>query len=437
MFTTISNSLLNPTGIAFDSSGSLYVSSMVNSSGPFPVPRPAITKFSSSGTAVGQIFTDVGATTLDAAAVPTKLEFSPELGSLLSLSVDGSLLVIDPNTFTTIGSLDLKSLPIDTSAIFDIATNTIDNFGGLIQPQFSSYGDFDIRISGSKTQLFVAGLSQAQAFPFVLRVEFQNGIVNEAKIIFSSRADTLSFARQTPRLTRGIAVNSQGSVLTTLPILPASRQVIDVPVAFSADFNAQDGLSQGEGPVVFADTDVYSQGLTTDSSDNFYITTNSVGSGSLGVAGEGALIAISANFRFISAQKVELLSSFQDVAIFNNIPFVVGSTFPASFIPDDFLVSFPSVTTTAVRFSAIGLSANIDDGELSPQTISLKETSLDNFSVTQASQDDYRNYNSSNYLASNTASQWINSEADSTTIPWTRSEYAWLNDLIMIEGLNI
>ena len=387
MTSTIFNNLSTPTGIAFDPSGNLYLSSLVKDSSPFSFENPAITKISSSGQVLGQVFTSAGATAAEGLITPTTLEFSPELGSLLSLGVDGSLLVIDPNTLTITGGFNLRNLTIDTSSIYDIASNSVSNFGGLIQTQFASYGDFDVRVAGDKTQLFITGLSQAQAFPFVLRLEFQNGAgLTEAKVLFSSRADSLSSGRQTPRLTRGIAVNSQGVVITTLPVSTSSSP-IDVPVAFSADFNAQDGLSPGEGPLVFAGTDVYSQGLTTDNAGNFYITTNSVGSASLRVSGEGALVVISSDLnRVISTQSLgSVSSSFRDVAVnpVSNIPFVTVSTFSVFPVPEDLLVSFSPVTTAAIAPSSMASSATTSYGEFSVQKTTLEDVVLDSTPVFQ------------------------------------------------------
>jgi hypothetical protein len=359
---TIFKTLTSPQGVAFDSSGNLYVSGLVSftSLPGIPPSEPAIIKFASDGTVVGQVRAGLFSA--------PKLEFVPEIGALFALSEDGLFQSFNSNTLNSLGSFDLNDISTDTSAIYDIVTGQISNFGGAINTQLASFGDFDIRVAGDITQVFIAGYSQAQAFPFVLRLEFQNNVgLTEAKVILASSADALSIGKQTPRLNRGIAVNAQGVVLTSLP-LPATSAPIDVPIAIGADFDAQDGLSQGEVPAILNQVDVYSQGITTDTAGNFYIATNSVGSGTLGVPGEGALIVLSADLtQFVFAQGIGVpLSSFRDVAInpTNKIPFVTADGFFPPPAQDDLLVAFPEAAFTA-SISSVGVlttnNSNFDD----------------------------------------------------------------------------
>lgn len=344
MVDTIFNSITSPQGVAFDSSGNLYISSLVSfaSLPGIPPSEPAITKIAPDGTVLGQVRAGI-------LSAP-KLEFVAEIGTLFSLNEDGTFGIFDPTTLGVLGSFDLNDIVADTNAIYDVATGQIGNFGGAINTQFASFGDFDVRVVGDITQVFITGYSQAQAFPFVLRLEFQgNAGLTEAKVLLASNADALSAGTQTPRLNRGIAVNPQGVVLTSLPV-PTGTAPVDVPIAISADFDAQDGLVQGEGPAIFNQADVYSQGITTDSAGNFYVATNSVGSGTLGVPGEGALIVLSADLtQFVFAQGIGVsLSSFRDVAInpTTGVPFVAAEGFLPPPAQDDLLVSFPEAAIT-------------------------------------------------------------------------------------------
>ena len=301
---------------------------------------PAIVKINSSGNIVGQLPTNSFAN--------PKLEFVPESNLLISLEENGQLLFIDPTTLTVLNALDINEFSADASAVVDVSTGLLSDFSGLIQNSASTYGDFDVRVNGGTIQLLISGLSQAQTLPFVLRLEIENGIFTESKVLISSTADAQSVSPQTPRLGRGIAVNNQGTVLTTLP-LPGRLGPQDVKVTFNADIEVSDGI-QGEEFLLFDNqVDIYSQGLTTDLTGNFYVTTNSVGSVELGVVGEGALVIVPSDVgNEVFAQGIGLInSSFRDVAInpATGVPFVIVDDLLSGISGGgDLLVAFPEAS---------------------------------------------------------------------------------------------
>ncbi|MBW4699999.1 MAG: hypothetical protein KME03_19275 [Aphanocapsa lilacina HA4352-LM1] len=274
--------VFQPFGVAVDASGSVFVSSC--DTGCF---NSIVSKFAPDGTALGAVAT--GGISSDPGQY---LATDPVTGAIYDLLSDGTLLAIDPNTGAIAPVIDLRQRPIDTSSIFDIASGTTDNFGGLILPESSDYGDLSILQNGDVTYLFVTALS-AQTLPYVIRLRLQGGEIVEAKVLVASRASTAGGVN----LNRGVAVNAQKVVLTTLPIANGLG-TFDVPVAFVADFEPVNATS--ETIVVFGETDLASSGMTADPAGNFYVVTNSVGSAALGLPG-GSLVVISPEFIVLNA----------------------------------------------------------------------------------------------------------------------------------------
>jgi hypothetical protein len=259
----------------------------------------------------------------------------PSSGGIFQLQNDGDLVFVDPSNLSLSQVFNLKSLPVNLNSIFDIATGTTSNLGGLIQPGAAqtTYGDIAVFERGNQLDLFVSGLSVG-TFPFVMRLRFQSGILQDAKVIVASIGTTAGSVN----LTRGVAVNNQGTVLTTLPI-SVGRNIpsfIDVPVSFSADFPEGNGSIpqirlSGQG-ANFSDgsnhVDIASQGMTTDEAGNFYVVTNSLGSTALNSAGGGTLVVLSPNVgNVLDVQSGSLVSSYRDIAVNSNstLAFVTSS----------------------------------------------------------------------------------------------------------------
>ena len=302
-----------PVGVSTDDDGHIYVSHD-------NVSETLVTKYRHDGTVVGSVqiggFFDIGAL--------GSLARIPSSATLLHLLSDGRILAIDPNTLAVAPLLDIRELAVDATAVYDVFTGTVSSFGGAIQTSLSTFGDLAIREHSGRTDLYVTGLSQAQTFPFLMRVRVENDAITDAHVLLSSAAETVTDSLQAQRLTRGVAVNPQGVVLTSLPYVlvdedgnPTAERAHDVLVAIPDSFDPADGIDQEEVPrlVLGGGTDVYSQGMTADAAGRFYIATNSVGTSALGVPGEGALVVL-ADERVAAVLSLgRALTSFRDVAV--------------------------------------------------------------------------------------------------------------------------
>lgn len=352
-----------PTGILVDRSGNTYLNTDTGTGA-------ILTKFSPNGSVLGQVSISSGFLDITSSVKLAIVSSGTNNETILALRPDGLILSINPNTLSVQTFLDLRSLNINASTVFDIATRSTVNLSGVIQTQSSTYGDIAINQSGNAIELYITGLSPAQTFPFVTRIQIQNNTIQSANVLMTSRADALAISPQTPRLERGIAVNNQGVVLTTLPIaIPPSGggtplQAFDVPVGFQTSFDPTNGVSQNEAPSILNNIDVYSQGMTSDASGNFYIATNSVGSAALGVPGQGALIEISPNLsRVIRAEGLGLTAStFRDVAInpINQQALVTVNTFSVGPVADDLVAAFlPNASTNSISSTSSSLGESV------------------------------------------------------------------------------
>lgn len=208
-------------------------------------------------------------------------------GLIFGTFADRTVYALDSDRAETRLLTNLRLLPIDTLAIYDPVTGGFDALAGLIQTRQATYGDIAIRNRTDGFDLFVTG--NYLGFAFVVRLRF-GATLQSAKVVLSSR---LVFGDGL-RLPRGIAVNPQGKVLTTLPIfLPAQTQFFERLVSFSPDFPE---TRQGLPTPVFSEG-IASLGMNTDSRGNFYIATGAAGTLACGAASSGVIVFVSADLR--------------------------------------------------------------------------------------------------------------------------------------------
>jgi hypothetical protein len=229
------------------------------------------------------------------------LDRDPVSGLLYLLRGDGGLFEIDPAASQVRPLFNVGALSIDVSSPFDVnATQVLQNGGGLIVPPFT-FGDFAIsRATSNQADFLIAGLSVAH--PFVLRVRFLNGTLQEARVIVMSSASTAD----TVNLSRGMAVNPSGTVLTSLPLL-TDVGAFDAAFAFPANFQPENFVdpaqvaaalqncvpSQCALPIaLFNGVDMPSRAIDHDAAGDFYVATSLVGSSACGAGGSGAVVFV-------------------------------------------------------------------------------------------------------------------------------------------------
>ncbi len=303
---TVFSQVFNPVGIVTDVHGNVIVDN-----------GAAIGLFDSDGNLIRQNFsTGLG-----------YLAIVPSSGNILKLNELGELYQVNPSTLNSSPILNIKFLNnININSIFDIVTEKLSNFGGLVLPNAAQtqYGDISVLERGNQIDLFISAVSVVT--PFVMRLRFQNSISSQSLIDARVVAASTGTTAGSNNLTRGVAVNHQGTVLTTLPIAVGSifPTFIDVPVSFSADFPEGNGAIpqvrlEGQG-ANYSDgsnfVDIRSRGITTDNQGNFYVVTNSnPGSAALFLA-PGLVILPSTVDRVIEAQaEGGFLGEFRDVAV--------------------------------------------------------------------------------------------------------------------------
>lgn len=322
-----------PVGIATDLQGNVFVG--------YEDFGGALAVFNPSGTAIGRIQLSPLISPVDLYS-NARLALDPSSGQILALFPAGSLKSINPSTGAITPLLDLKQLSIRTDRVYDIAQGGIVNATAQIQPALANYGDIAVFSGNGFTDLYISGLSAS--FPFVMRLRFTQAGLSSADVLVSSIASAAPNQGQPP----GVAVNSQGTVLTTLPV-PNSNATgnFNVPVFFPTDLDPHQGTGSFVPQVI--GIDIASIGMTTDTTGNFYIATSAVGTSLGGTAGSGAVVVLSPTLQVLNvlpiAQSATLASN--DVAV-NPTGDRLYVTFNNTLAPSGGVALFPIASTQDV-----------------------------------------------------------------------------------------
>lgn len=192
-------------------------------------------------------------------------------GVLWGVETKGALYAINPDTLQAQEFLNLRNLA--GRPVWNMLRGELIDLI-MINPQ---YGDIALRrIDENNFDLFITGQSATGGFPFVVRLSFRPTL--QADIVVAS------FPRPNPIIPppldtqpSGIAVNAQGTVLTTFPKdVYLGRSPIYL-AAFDADF--PEAATVPDFVPALEHAQVYSTGMTEAPDNGFYFVTTAQGLG--------------------------------------------------------------------------------------------------------------------------------------------------------------
>jgi hypothetical protein len=348
-------------GIMIDGAGDVFVS--YDDSGFFTGQQQAIAEVPVGGfsqnifqTTGSQAFPGALATVGSSAALPRLAA-----GAILELQPDGELFDVNPATGTSGKYDNLAGYTPDASHVYDVQTHSAANLGGTIPLSGATFGDFGI--FGSS--LVVAG--ESNNWDFVMRLTYgAQGGTGTATILAASPIPSGALNLVSPQ---GVAVDSQGTVLATLPVVPGgSSTAVSLPVGFSLFYD------QGQNPQptlpslgLSAPPDLESTAITVDAQDNFLLALAKapfagVGPGGMALGGvahiNSALTAFLADPIAQSPRSVPSAIAYQNVNGRNELAFTLTSSFdPAldTFTTAGELSLFSGQVTPAMLRHAYGI----------------------------------------------------------------------------------
>jgi hypothetical protein len=263
--------LPGPVGVAVGSDGSIFATYDQTT-------NVALVKL----TPQGQVLAQVSFGGFFAVGEVGHLAIDPATGKVWDLFSNGQLVVFDPNTLASQSLGSLAATPLTTNQVFDVSQGRVRDMSGEIIPGLSSFGDIALLGTGTSLSMFATGRSSS-GVTYVARYDFTNNTAIGARAVVAA-----SISSEDDNSPRGVAVNRQGNVLTTLPTPDSRLNVQDRAYLFSAAFPASGGAPQ----LVFGGRDLASRGMTTDSVGDFYVT-GFIGTTLCGVDAAGGITVIS------------------------------------------------------------------------------------------------------------------------------------------------
>jgi hypothetical protein len=251
-------------GITFDTSGDVFVS--YDSTNEFSGQQQSVAEVGADGNLEStSVFGTTGASASPGALTTVGSSASlPSVSAneILELQPNGQLFVFDPVGGSSSQFDDLATDTANASKVFDVQTDTSVNLSSQISLSGATFGDFGVY----NNSLVVA--AEANDWDFVMRVTYGSSGGVATVLVASPASDGLSASPE------GVAVDSTGTVLTTLPYVPAgSSTAIHVPVGFSLFYDT------GGSPAPFVPMlgltsvpNIDSGGITVDSQNNFIVT---------------------------------------------------------------------------------------------------------------------------------------------------------------------
>ena len=270
-----SQSIPGLAGVTVDTAGDIFVS--YNSTPErSSTPQESIAEFDLNYDLVdATLFTESGTSAVAGdLTLVTASDSLPTVavGDILELQPNGQLFDFSPGNATSPPAYDnLAGYTPSDSNVYDIQTSSYINLsdpptGSPVDLADATFGDFGV----DGNSLVVS--AEANDWDFVMRVTYSPEGPGTATILVASPAsDGLSASPG------GVAVDPQGTVLTTLPYVPSeSTTAIHVPVGFNLFFD------QGNTPTPYMPAlglgtvpNIDSSGITVDGEDNFILAVTS------------------------------------------------------------------------------------------------------------------------------------------------------------------
>ncbi len=308
-------------GVAFDSSGDVFIS--YNSTSGFSGQQQSVAEVSAAGNLLStSVFGTTGTSAepgvLTTVGASASLPGITNSSDILELQPNGQIFVFNPTSGAGSQYDDLANDTPTATSVYNVQTNSDTDLSSQINLATATYGDFGVY----GNSLVVA--AESNNWDFVMRITYSAQGVGTAKVLAASPAsDGLTASPE------GVAVDSQGTVLTTLPYLPSgSTTATHVAVGFNLFYD------QGNSPQPYVPTlgltaapEIDSGGITVDSQNNFLLAvrTSSVYGGGPGIAHiNSALDAFLAD-PTTSAESTPYGIAFQNVDGSNYLAFTAPS----------------------------------------------------------------------------------------------------------------
>ncbi len=301
---------------------------------------------------------------------------SIDTNDILELQPDGQLFVYNPVSGTSSQYDNLPNYTANASNVFDVQTDASVNLSSQISLTGATYGEFGVY----DNSLVIS--AESNNWDFVMRLTYGSSGGVATVLVASPASDGLSASPE------GVAVDSTGTVLTTLPYVPAgSSTAIHVPVGFSLFYDT------GSSPAPFIPTlgltsvpDIDAAGITVDSQNNFILaaTDSSLYGGGPGVVHiNSALTAFLADPISEDPDAIPTAITCQDVGGTNYLAFTDAASDTITEAGELPLFSgqvSPSQLRSAYGISQIsftGPGGNTVTGDGSGQTIAIVEEGVD------------------------------------------------------------
>jgi hypothetical protein len=252
-------------GVAIDPAGDVFVS--YNSAYPFSG-QQSVEEFDANGDAPFDVFSTSGASAIPGALTIVGLSISlPSIGTgdILELQPNGQLFDFNPESGSPSQFDNLASYTPNASNVYDIQTGAYANLTSNINLANATFGDFGVYGNA------IVVSAESNNWDFVMRVSYASSSAVATVLVASPASDGLSASPE------GVAVDTQGEVLATLPYVPAgSGTAIHVPVEFSLNFDSGGGPAPLIPTLGLTTTPAFdSSAIAVDSQNNFILAVSS------------------------------------------------------------------------------------------------------------------------------------------------------------------